>query len=81
MTSITEALLAAFGPDPDLAVPALFVRPAVGVQLSATVLAAIFIMNATPIVSETRRKTHLLRNKIKGNKISWEPISFVFSRR
>ena len=66
MTSIMEALPAAFEPDLNLAVPALFARYAVGVLRSATASAAIFLMSSTLIVSETRQETHLLRNRIEG---------------
>lgn len=51
MTSITEALPAAFGPDLSHAVPALFVRYAVGVLPLVTDSAAISSMSSIPIVS------------------------------
>ena len=65
MTSIMEALPAAFGPDLNLAGPVLFARYAGDVLPLATALAAIFFMRSTPIVSETRQKNQLLRNRIE----------------
>ena len=62
MTSITQALPAAFGPGRRHAAPALFVRFAAAARPSVTASAAISSMILTPTVSGAKRETHLQKN-------------------
>ena len=62
MTSITQALPAAFGPGRRHAEPALFVRFAAVARLSVTGSAAISSMSPTLTASGTEQETHLLKN-------------------
>ena len=62
MTSITQALPAAFGPGRRHAEPALFVRFAAVARPLVTASAAISSMSPTLTVSGTKQETHLAKN-------------------